>query len=70
MEHPERLVSKDELLARVWGAESDAVPRNLDNPIKNIRKETENSEAMIVTLRGYGYRLETKNDQENKAKKK
>ena len=60
MEHPERLVSKDELLARVWGAESDAVPRNLDNPIKNIRKETENSEAMIVTLRGYGYRLETK----------
>ena len=60
MEHPERLVSKDELLARVWGAESDVVPRNLDNPIKNIRKETENSEAMIVTLRGYGYRLETK----------
>jgi DNA-binding response OmpR family regulator len=53
-------VSKDELLARVWGSESDAVPRNLDNPIKNIRKETENSEAMIVTLRGYGYRLETK----------
>ncbi len=60
MEHPDRLVSKDELLARVWGAESDAVPRYLDNPIKNIRKETENSEAMIVTLRGYGYRLETK----------
>ena len=70
MEHPERLVSKEELLARVWGAESDAVPRNLDNPIKNIRKETENSEAMIVTLRGYGYRLETKNDKENKDKKK
>ena len=61
MEHPERLVSKEELLARVWGAESDALPRNLDNPIKNIRKATETSEAKIVTLRGYGYRLETKN---------
>lgn len=61
MEHPERLVSKEELIARVWGAESDALPRNLDNPIKNIRKATENSEAKIVTMRGYGYRLETKN---------
>jgi len=61
MEHPERLVSKEELLARVWGAESDALPRNLDNPIKNIRKATETSEAKIVTMRGYGYRLETKN---------
>jgi len=60
MEHPERLVSKEELLARVWGAESDALPRNLDNPIKNIRKEIETSEAKIVTMRGYGYRLETK----------
>lgn len=61
MEHPERLVSKEELIARVWGAESDALPRNLDNPIKNIRKEIETSEAKIVTIRGYGYRLETKN---------
>ena len=61
MEHPERLVSKEELIARVWGAESDALPRNLDNPIKNIRKEIETSEAKIVTMRGYGYRLETKN---------
>ena len=61
MEHPERLVSKEELIARVWGAESDALPRNLDNPIKNIRKEIETSEAKIVTMRGYGYRLEIKN---------
>ncbi len=61
MEHPERLVSKEELIARVWGAESDALPRNLDNPVKNIRKEIETSEAKIVTIRGYGYRLETKN---------
>lgn len=61
MEHPERLVSKEELIARVWGAESDALPRNLDNPVKNIRKEIETSEAKIVTMRGYGYRLETKN---------
>ena len=61
MEHPERLISKEELIARVWGAESDALPRNLDNPIKNIRKEIETSEAKIVTMRGYGYRLEIKN---------
>ena len=61
MEHPERLVSKEELIARVWGVESDALPRNLDNPVKNIRKEIETSEAKIVTIRGYGYRLETKN---------
>lgn len=61
MEHSERLVSKEELLARVWGAESDAIPRNLDNPVKNIRKAIEHSEAVIVTHRGYGYRLEEKN---------
>ena len=61
MEHPERLISKEELLTRIWGPESDALPRNLDNPIKNIRKEIETSEAKIVTMRGYGYRLEIKN---------
>ncbi len=61
MEHPERLVSKEELLARVWGSDSDAVPRNLDNPVKNIRKAIDSSEAVIVTHRGYGYRLEAKN---------
>lgn len=60
MEHPERLVSKEELLARVWGAESDALPRALDNPVKNIRKQIEDSEAQITTHRGYGYRLEGK----------
>ena len=52
MEHPERLVSKEELLARVWGAESDALPRALDNPVKNIRKQIEDSEAQITTHRG------------------
>lgn len=63
MEHPERLVSKEELLVRIWGNESDVLPRNLDNPIKNIRKQIEKSESRIITYRGYGYRLETKNDE-------
>ena len=62
MEHPERLVSKDELIARVWGDESDVIARNLDNPIKNIRKQIEKSDVIIVTYRGYGYRMESKND--------
>ncbi len=62
MEHPERLISKEELLTRIWGPESDALPRNLDNPIKNIRKAIDSSEAGIVTHREYGYRLETQND--------
>ena len=61
MQHPERLVSKEELLVRVWGSDSDAIPRNLDNPIKNIRKAIASSEAVIVTQRGYGYRLEAGN---------
>ena len=62
MEHPERLVSKDELITRVWGDESDVIARNLDNPIKNIRKQIEKSDVIIVTYRGYGYRMESKND--------
>ena len=61
MQHPERLISREELLARVWGADSEAIPRNLDNPIKNIRKAIASSEAIIVTQRGYGYRLEAGN---------
>ena len=68
MEHPERLISKEELLTRIWGPESDALPRNLDNPIKNIRKAIDSSEAGIVTHRGYGYRLETRNGKEKKDK--
>ncbi len=61
MEHSERLVSKDELITRIWGDESDVIARNLDNPIKNIRKMIEKSDAVIVTHRGYGYRMEAKN---------
>ena len=66
MKHSERLVSKEELLVRVWGAESDAVPRNLDNPVKNIRKQLAVSGARIVTYRGYGYRMEASDDKKNK----
>ena len=63
MEHSERLVSREELIVCIWGSESDMLPRNLDNHIKNIRKQLESSIARIVTQHGYGYRME-KNDKE------
>lgn len=54
------VVSRDVLLDRVWGMESEVSSNNIDAYIKFLRKKIEscNSQIIIQTIRGIGYKLE------------
>jgi two-component system catabolic regulation response regulator CreB len=57
---PGRVWSRDELLARVWGAESDSFDRTVDAHVKTLRaklKAVAPEVEPIVTHRGTGYAL-------------
>ena len=55
-----QVVSRDELLDRVWGVESSPTNRSVDNFIVKLRKKVEKSPDKpehILTVYGYGYKL-------------
>ncbi|WP_069998302.1 response regulator transcription factor [Cellulosilyticum sp. I15G10I2] len=54
-----RPVSRDELLNKVWGFESEAETRATDDMVKRIRKKlhTEGSRLKIETVWGFGFKL-------------
>jgi two-component system, OmpR family, response regulator len=54
-----RAVSRDELLNRVWGFESEADTRATDDMVKRVRKKlaTASSNVSIETVWGFGFKL-------------
>ena len=54
-----QIVSKDTLIAKVWGIESSAVDNNVEAYVSFIRKKFKHlgSSAQIETVRKVGYRL-------------
>lgn len=60
MSAPRAVVPKEELLTRVWGADSDAEDNNVEAYISFLRKKLFylGSHTCINTLRKVGYRLE------------
>ena len=63
MQHPEIVFSKEQLILKVWGCDSDIEPGNVDNYISFLRKRLRelNSHCQITTLYGKGYQLENSN---------
>ncbi len=61
MSGPGRVVSKDFLITKVWGLESDAEDNNVEAYISFLRKKFAylGSRSTIATLRKVGYRLES-----------
>ncbi|MBR6505436.1 response regulator transcription factor [Candidatus Saccharibacteria bacterium] len=59
---PETLISKEHLLARVWGGESLGEDNYVESYMSRIRKLLKkiHSKARIVTVRGLGYKLTSK----------
>ncbi|MBM7642350.1 response regulator transcription factor [Streptococcus loxodontisalivarius] len=55
-------VSRDELLEKVWGYESDVETRVTDDTIKRLRKKLREveSDVLIETVWGYGFKLAKK----------
>ena len=63
-QHPERPVSREELLSKVWGYARtlDIETRTVDIHIAKLRRKIEadpKNPAHLVTVRGAGYRLHT-----------
>lgn len=60
-EHPGRVLSREQLLQRVWGHDFYGEERVVDVHLGHIRKKIETNPAqpeLIVTVRGVGYRFE------------
>lgn len=60
MANPRILISKDTLITKVWGADSNAEDNNVEAYISFLRKKFHylDSKAKIGTIRKVGYRLE------------
>ncbi|MDQ3069892.1 MAG: response regulator transcription factor [Acidobacteriota bacterium] len=57
--HPGRAFTREELLARAFGPDSDALDRTVDVHITNMRRKLElrGASRYLVTVHGIGYRL-------------
>ena len=62
MKSPETLISKEHLLAKVWGEDGFGEDNYVESYMSRIRKLLKkiHSKARIVTIRGLGYRLTSK----------
>jgi len=60
MSSPRIVLSKDEIISKIWGLESDAEDNNVEAYISFLRKKLNylGSTASIGTIRKVGYRLE------------
>lgn len=63
MQNPQNVTTKDDLIVKVWGYDSNAVDNNVEVYISFLRKKLDfiGAEIEIVSLRKVGYRLEVKN---------
>src|SRR5918994_3102687 len=63
VQNPSRVLSRDQLLDRVWGGETFVTPRTVDVHIRRLRKAVEKDDRKprwILTLRGVGYKFDEK----------
>lgn len=60
--NPNQVLSRQQLLDRVWGYDFDGDPRTIDVHIKRVRDKlaSYSSQWSITTIRGIGYRFEEK----------
>jgi two-component system, OmpR family, phosphate regulon response regulator PhoB len=59
LSHPGRTFNRSQLLAQVWGGDSEVDERTVDVNVQRLRKILTESgyEAYIQTVRGFGYRF-------------
>jgi two-component system response regulator RegX3 len=61
LRHPSRVLTRQQLIERVWGADYVGDTKTLDVHVKRLRAKIESDPArptMLTTVRGVGYRLE------------
>ncbi|MED1201832.1 response regulator transcription factor [Heyndrickxia acidicola] len=57
---PGKILTRDQLIERIWGLDYEGDDRTVDTHIKKLRKQFKDYEDIlqIVTVRGLGYKLE------------
>lgn len=63
-QNPQKAYSREELLQKVWGYESEAETRVTDETLRRIRRKLSiaGSNVSVQTIWGYGYRLRISED--------
>ena len=57
MRQPGRVMTRDGLLERVWGADITVTTRTIDTHVKRLREKLGETGDLIETVRGIGYRF-------------
>lgn len=57
LKNAEKMVTKEELLSKIWGINCEIETRTIDMFISRVRKKISSSNVRIETLRGVGYIL-------------
>lgn len=56
-----KIVSKEQIIERVWSYEAEILPNTIEVYIKNLRRKIDspfkNKKLLLETVRGFGYRL-------------
>lgn len=61
VQNPNRVVTRDQLLDRVWGSEVFVDPRTVDVHVRRLRKAIEKNDRKpewLLTVRGVGYKFD------------
>ena len=62
LDHPNIPLSRELLLREVWGYETAGITRTVDTHIKMLRAHLGKMGKLIVSVRGVGYCLDTKQE--------
>jgi two-component system phosphate regulon response regulator PhoB len=57
MNRPGRVLTRDQLLDRVWGSDVAVTARTVDTHLKRLREKLGEAGSLIETVRGVGYRF-------------
>jgi DNA-binding response OmpR family regulator len=61
LRHPNRILTKDQIIGHVWNYDADILPNTVEVYIGYLRKKIDqpfkNKPPLIHTIRGFGYRL-------------
>ncbi|HUW24276.1 MAG TPA: response regulator transcription factor [Patescibacteria group bacterium] len=61
MRHPERILTKEQIISHVWNYDADILPNTVEVYIRNLRRKIDlpfkEGPALIQTVRGFGYKI-------------